>query len=45
MFHSLLVLQTEAYLVLGLLVYVAFWYWGSAANKNKAKKWYVFRHI
>ncbi|KAF9485337.1 DUF1682-domain-containing protein [Pholiota conissans] len=32
-------LKTEAYLSLLVLFYVAFWYWGSTVNANKAKKW------
>lgn len=38
----LTVLKTEAYLSLAVLFYIAFWYWGSSANANKAKKWSVF---
>ncbi|KAF8974544.1 hypothetical protein BDZ97DRAFT_1911717 [Flammula alnicola] len=32
-------LKTEAFLALFVLFYVAFWYWGSTVNANKAKKW------
>ncbi|KAF8204994.1 hypothetical protein BJ912DRAFT_1073594 [Pholiota molesta] len=35
-------LKTEAYLSLAVLFYVAFWYWGSSTNANKAKNWSVF---
>ncbi|KDR83722.1 hypothetical protein GALMADRAFT_236069 [Galerina marginata CBS 339.88] len=33
------VLKTEAYLLLGLLFYIAFAYFGASANSRKAKKW------
>ena len=36
-----LVLKTEAYLVIGVLVYVLSWYIGSTINARKAKSWHV----
>lgn len=36
------VLKTEAYLLVGILFYVAFVYIGASINASKAKSWHVF---
>ncbi|KAF9534308.1 hypothetical protein CPB83DRAFT_844026 [Crepidotus variabilis] len=37
-------LKTEGLLTVGILVYLIFWLWGSAANTSKAKRW-IAKHL